>query len=296
MMRNDFAIPYREKIEAELSHSLEQMGEKGPLRDACEYALQGGGKRFRPLLTLLIADAIGSSLEVMPAALSVEYFHTASLIADDLPCMDNDSVRRSRPSLHTAFGESTAILASYTLIAAGYRGIYQNGKEMEKSASFRGRAPWASLYCLEAASRCGGLQGATQGQFLDLNPPKITLSLVDQIIYQKTVTLFEIAFLFGWCFGGGSLEKLELVKKCALHLGRAFQIQDDLIDFDKDQHRSISINLGVVCGKEAALEIFQKELKALEAMLRELQLWTPPFRGILAWFEETLCESGRLFP
>lgn len=288
MSLSQLGAPYRERIEAELFSSLEERGEKTVLRDACEYALQGGGKRLRPLLTLFVAEAIGANLNVMPAALSVEYFHTASLIADDLPCMDNDLVRRNRPSLHAAFGESTAILASYALIAAGYRGIYQNGKEMEKNPLFRERAPWASLYCLEAASRCGGLEGATQGQFLDLNPPSCTLAVAHQIMYQKTVTLFEIALLFGWCFGGGDLEKLDRVKQCALHLGRAFQIRDDLEDFEEDRARPSSINLGVVCGVKEAREMFEEELKALEESLRELQLWTTPFRGVVAWFWTSL--------
>ena len=92
----------RKKIEEELFSFVEKMGERNTLRDACGYALTNGGKRLRPLFVLMIADALGFGLDAMPAALGVEFFHTASLIADDLPCMDDDDMRRSRPSLHKA--------------------------------------------------------------------------------------------------------------------------------------------------------------------------------------------------
>src|SRR3989344_7419672 len=125
---------YRKRVEEDLRHSIEKLGEKNGLRDACEYALTNGGKRLRPIFVLMIADAIGEGLDAMPAALGVEFFHTASLIADDLPCMDDDDTRRSRPSLHKAFGESVAILASYTLIAAGYGAIYENGRKIGRAS------------------------------------------------------------------------------------------------------------------------------------------------------------------
>ena len=110
----------RKRLEEEIRISIDQMGEKNTLRDACEYALLNGGKRLRPILVLMIAESLGAQHDVMPSALSVEFFHTASLIADDLPCMDDDHERRSRPSLHVAFGEDIAILASYALISEGY--------------------------------------------------------------------------------------------------------------------------------------------------------------------------------
>src|SRR5258707_9122846 len=100
---------YQSRFETALRLFIEQMGGKTTLRDACSYSLLSGGKRLRPLLVLMTAEAIGSC-DVMPVALSVEFFHTASLIADDLPCMDNDEMRRGVPSLHKAFGEGSAVL------------------------------------------------------------------------------------------------------------------------------------------------------------------------------------------
>src|SRR4051812_27366528 len=103
---------HRDTIEQEIAKSIMGLGEKSKLRDACEYALKSGGKRFRPLLVILVAEALGSETNVCDAALSIEFFHTASLIVDDLPCMDNEEERRSKPSLHKVYGESIAILAS----------------------------------------------------------------------------------------------------------------------------------------------------------------------------------------
>lgn len=263
---------YRTSIEAALRRSIEEMGEKSALRDACEYALLNEGKRLRPILVLMIADAIGLGAHVEPAALSVEFFHTASLIADDLPCMDNEDFRRERPSLHKVFGESIAILTSYALIAEGYGGIAKNSQN----------CPSSSLICLEAARRCAGIHGATNGQVLDLFPPDTRLETIQKIIYQKTVTLFEISFIFGWIFGGGHPEKLEEVKRCAYHLGMAFQIADDLIDlFKKDR-----INIALALGKETAVHLFDEEMDGFVSSSKKLGLWGPQFQQIRDWLTQ----------
>lgn len=273
-----FIEKYQQLVEKELLRSIEEMGEKNQLRDACEYALMAGGKRLRPLLVLMIGDALGYGHDVMPAALSVEFFHTASLIADDLPCMDNDEMRRNRPSLHKAFGETVAVLASYTLIAAGYGGIHLNARKMRSP-----QADHVAVLCLEAATRCAGIRGATNGQFLDLYPPDSKLETIRKIIYQKTVTLFEVAFVFGWLFGGGRVELLDSVQKCAYHLGLAFQIADDLDDFSQDASQECEINIAAVCGKDKALEFFEEEMAGFEECLKVLGLWTEEFKGVAGW-------------
>lgn len=264
---------HRLRVEAELSSFIERMGEKNGLRDACEYALMNGGKRLRPILVLMIAEALGRGFDAMPVALSVEFFHTASLIADDLPCMDNDDVRRNRPSLHKAFGESVALLASYALIAEGYGGIYRNGQNAKEAVPL----------CLEAATRCAGIRGATNGQFLDLYPPDARLETIQKIIYQKTVTLFEISFVFGWLFGGGDAASLKRVQKCAYHLGMAFQIADDLLDDLQDAAQQSSINIAAACGQKQAAALFEEEMNAFSASLKELGLWTESFQEVVEW-------------
>lgn len=261
---------YHSEIEQKLRAFVTQMGEKNPLRDACEYALLNGGKRLRPILVLLIAESLGNRFDVMPAALSVEFFHTASLIADDLPCMDNDNERRKRPSLHIAFSEDVAILASYALIAEGYGGIYKNASER----------PNLAVLCLEAATRCAGLNGATNGQFLDLYPPNSDLDTIKKIIYQKTVTLFEISFVFGWLLGGGDPKLLETVKTCAYHLGMAFQTADDLLDDVQDEEQKNSVNIVNAIGHDRALQFFEEEVDLFIRDLEALGLWNEGFKRV----------------
>jgi geranylgeranyl diphosphate synthase type II len=266
------------RFEKSLNRFIEDMGDKTALRDACSYSLLNGGKRLRPLLVLMIAEALGD-LDVMPSAIGVECFHTASLIADDLPCMDNDEMRRGVPSLHKAFGESIALLASYTLIASGYGSLYENAKAMKQNPKFANEADKRAVLCLEAATRCAGLQGATQGQFLDLFPPNLSLETLRDTLYKKTVTLFEISFLFGWLFGGGDIDKISLMQKCAYHLGMAFQIVDDLEDDAQDASKGS--NIAVVLGREKAISCFEEEIASLEKALKEAGLWTPSFQRLV---------------
>lgn len=273
---------FKARIEVGIAHAVEKMGEKNRLRDACEYALTNGGKRLRPLIVLMVAEALGQSLEVLPAALSVEFFHTASLIADDLPCMDNDDMRRGRFSLHKAFSEDVAILASYTLIAAGYGGIAENGRKMEAHPEFASQAGKVVTFCLNAATQYAGMR-ATHGQFLDLYPTDESLATFKKIVEMKTSALFEVSFLFGWLFGGGSLDAVEEIKRCGAHLGMAFQVADDLDDEDQKGMR--------FCGREEALALFEQEIFSFRKALKNLGLWTPSFQELFF-----LLDSGKRLP
>ncbi len=267
----------KKQFEKALSSFIEKMGSKSLLRDACEYALMSGGKRLRPLLVLMISESL-KGYDVNDAAIGVECFHTASLIVDDLPCMDNDAFRRGKPALHKVFGESTSLLASYTLMSSGYGCIYENAKKMKLYPEWQSEADFRAILCLEAATRCAGLQGATSGQFLDLFPPEPSWEAIQEMIYKKTVTLFEICFLFGWLFGGGDLALIPHLKKCAYHLGMAFQMADDLED--EAQDKKSSLNIVNVLGKKEAILLSQKEISLLKETLTHLNLWTKPFQKV----------------
>lgn len=269
----------RDKIEKEIAKSILSLGEKNKLRDACEYALLSGGKRLRPIIVMMVADALGFGLDVAPAAIAVEFLHTASLVADDLPCMDNDDERREKPSVHKAYGESVALLASYSLIFAGYEKIHENAEAMKLAdPPFCSFAEQACCLALQQSSRLAGILGATSGQFLDLYPPNKNLETVRDVLYKKTVTLFEISFVFGWVFGGGRVCHLDAVKKAAYHFGMAFQIADDLGDLAQDEKQQHEINIAKVLGKHRALELFQKEIASFHELLAELNLETPSFK------------------
>lgn len=269
---------YHERIERELEKALSEMGSKTALRDACEYALKSGGKRLRPLFVLMISNALDNGLDAIQAALSVEFFHTSSLIADDLPCMDNDDERRNRASLHKAFEESIALLASYTFIASGYEGIYKNGRVMKSDPRFADRADEATILSLEIATRCAGILGATGGQYLDLFPPDKSLETIRKIIEQKTVTLFQISFAFGWLFGGGDPKLLKEVESVAYHLGMAYQIGDDLQDQAQDGIHCCEINIAAALGVEKSQELFASEMESFVEGLKRLGLWNEEFK------------------
>jgi geranylgeranyl diphosphate synthase type II len=214
----------------------------------------------------------------MEAALATEFFHTASLIADDLPCMDDDSMRRSRPSLHVAFGEGVALLASYGLIAEGFGKIEKNGRAMKgEREPFSSKALEATSIALEYASRFSGMQGASLGQFFDLYRKHEGLSELEEMIYLKTITLFEGAFVLGWLFGGGEFSHVQSVEKLALHFGMAFQIRDDLKDFEPDLQKGSSSNYAVALGKEAAQKRLEREVEAFSKTLKLLSIESPEF-------------------
>lgn len=254
--------PYQQAVEKALLNHIPSKGTQ--LQQAIHYALTQGGKRLRPALVLMVAKALNPSRDVMKAALATEYFHTASLLADDLPCMDDDTTRRGKPSTHILYGESVAILASYALIAAGYQAIVENARALNIDP--------IGLLAIENVSKNAGIQGAAGGQYLDLYPPQINEATYIETAKKKTVALFEICFVLGWLFGGGASEKLPLVEKAAYHYGLAFQMADDFDDAKEDTVGERTMNAISIYGFELAEVKFHEELKNYLACLKELNI------------------------
>lgn len=278
--------PYQKELNTKLSSAISLLGPVTPLREACEYALKNGGKRFRPILVLLIAKALNSVSDVSQAALAVEFFHTASLVADDLPCMDDDAIRRDHPALHKVYGEATALLVSYALIAAGYEFLAKNAETLRRSnAPYRVNSDRICVLALENSTYNTGLLGATGGQFLDINPPDMKIDNLKEIIRMKTVSLFETSFVLGWLYGGGDLDKLELVKRAAYHFGMAFQIADDFGDVEQDARNGRPVNLVAACGFENAQALFQDELRDFMLVMDKLNLDIPELRNMCVLLE-----------
>jgi geranylgeranyl diphosphate synthase type II len=267
---------YKLLIEAKLEEDLQrEFGPKNKLKEACAYALLNDGKRFRPSIVMMVAKALNYEGDISDAAVAVEYFHTASLIADDLPCMDDDDFRRNKPSLHKAFNESVALLASYALIAQGYKSILNSYQKATLPSNILTTA-------LELATKNTGILGATGGQFLDLFPPDSSKGALLDILNKKTVTLFEIAFGFGWIFGGGDINRLEDIKKLAYHFGMAFQIADDLDDLQQDKKQQELVNLALVIGVDKAKDIFLKEKEEALLLAKDLAIDSPEFLAMLS--------------
>lgn len=260
-MTNIFSS-YQQVVENALIENIPEKGSK--LQEAIHYAVTQGGKRLRPALVMMVAKALDPSRDVIKAALSSEYFHTASLLADDLPCMDDDVSRRGKPSTHILYGESVAILASYALIAEGYRSIVENARALNEDK--------IGMLAIDNVSFNAGIRGAALGQYLDLYPPKIDEATYIEAASKKTVALFEICFVLGWLFGGGAIEKLDLVKKAAYHYGMAFQMADDFDDAKEDTALERTMNAVSIYGFDEATRKLHEELESYLMCLRELKI------------------------
>ncbi|REJ78942.1 MAG: polyprenyl synthetase family protein [Acidobacteria bacterium] len=201
--------------------------------DALEYALFPGGKRFRPVLTLLGAElAGGNAEEMLPAAAAVEFIHTSSLIFDDLPCMDNASERRKKPSLHEEFGEGLAVLVGLGLLNASYPLVFVN----------HAGSPEKAIQAHGEIVECIGAGGMVGGQSVDLalvNGDDITfggdLTDGESIRNLKTSALMRLALRTGAILAGATYIELAALSRFAELLGDAYQLSDDLIDLEEDE-------------------------------------------------------------
>lgn len=197
------------------------------LIDAFEYALSGG-KRFRPLLTILTARVFKQDLQyVLPYACGIEFLHTYSLIHDDLPAMDNASKRRGRPSLHKAFDEATAILTGDALLTEAFElAIYHKPPHQETSS------------LIKLLVQAAGGRGMISGQMMDLQTinDKHDLDL-EQLYNLKTGAVISACVIGAALLSGAQESSLVVFKDFAQKLGIAFQIADDLEDFEQDSFK-----------------------------------------------------------
>ncbi len=201
--------------------------EYGILFQSMEYSLRNGGKRVRPLLTLLFCDACGGNVKsALPMAEAVEYIHTYSLIHDDLPCMDNDDYRRGKPSNHKVYGDATALLAGDGLLTAAFERIATCSNAGLYSAD-------VAVKAISELSVYAGARGMIGGQVIDIqneNKPDIsfeTLRLLDNL---KTGALIEAACALGCIAAGADDNAIYSAKSFASKIGLAFQIKDDILD------------------------------------------------------------------
>lgn len=196
----------------------------GTIYDAMNYSLMAGGKRIRPVLTLETCRMCGGDVDAaLPFACAVEMIHTYSLIHDDLPCMDDDDLRRGKPTNHKVYGEATAVLAGDALLTAAF----------EMMAEHRGGLDSARvLEAMDCLSHAAGAAGMIGGQVLDMAGEERPLSLEELELMQslKTGALISAAAEMGCILAGGSDEQRQAVKTYAQCIGRAFQVRDDMLD------------------------------------------------------------------
>ena len=215
---------YKEKIEAALDacfQTAKDLPQSG-LAEAMRYSLLAGGKRIRPTLVLEFCRISGGDVDAaMPVACAIEMLHTYSLIHDDLPCMDNDELRRGKPTNHVVYGECTATLAGDALQAEAFGTILRSALPPERRAA-----------CAEILASAVGLDGMCGGQYLDMlwEGRRLTEQELTEINSRKTGALLTAACQMGVAAAGGSERMLESAGHFGAAIGLAFQIRDDVLD------------------------------------------------------------------
>ncbi len=276
----------REQIDAALRRYVE-FGSSCParLREAIRYSLLAPGKRLRPQLVLLAAGACGTETEqALPAAVAVEMVHAYSLVHDDLPAMDNDDLRRGRPTCHKQFGEATAILVGDALLTRAFEIL---ASEV--------RPPTAAARCCAELAQAAGATALVGGQADDLDAQFGNLSRdqLESIHRRKTGALFRVSLRLGAIVAEASPEQLQALDLFGGHLGLAFQVVDDLLDvsgsegdvgkrLDKDNQQGKATDpavLGEADSRELAGQLIDQAGEAIAifgesaSALRELALF-----------------------
>ena len=237
---------YRDLVNRNLSprlHSLGPMPDK--LEEAMRYSLEAGGKRLRPVLLLASCEmAGGSAEEAMPFACALEMIHTYSLIHDDLPALDNDDLRRGRPTSHMVYGEAGAILAGDGLLNCAAELMARSAAERKDALGAR------AMFCI---LRHAGVSGMIGGQSVDVSsedqePTEETLTYTHS---HKTADLIEAAVEAGLILAGAGTEAIEDGRCFGYHFGMAFQMTDDLLDVIGDPEKM---------GKRTGLDAEQKKM------------------------------------
>ncbi len=261
----------RDRVEIALDAS---MGPERPesLRDAMRYSLLAGGKRLRPILCLAACELVGGSSELaMPTAVALEMIHTMSLIHDDLPAMDNDDLRRGRPTNHKVYGDAMAILAGDAMLSRAFEMVAVRSANVPADRLLRVVGELALV---------SGAPGLVGGQVVDLESEgqAVDLQTLEYIHLHKTAALLRACVVTGALIGGASDDQLEAMRTYANGIGLAFQIIDDILDVtassevlgktagkdllaDKTTYPKL---LGLDASREKALQLVRESKAALE--------------------------------
>lgn len=255
------AKEYKNLVDLKLSEFFNPSGlSYDGLLESMHYSLTAGGKRIRPTLVLEFCRISGGDIEkALPVACAIEMLHTYSLIHDDLPCMDNDDLRRGKPTNHVVYGECTATLAGDALQAESFGTIARSELPAENK-----------IACVEILADAVGSDGMCAGQYLDMvgESKQLTEDELDDINSRKTGALLIAACRMGVAAAGGSGEMLEAAAHYGACVGAAFQIRDDILDVistseelgkpvgsDAQEHKNTYMAL---LGEERCMEMVEK--------------------------------------
>jgi len=214
----------------------------GPVGDAIRYSLEGGGKRLRAVLFLAAYRAAGGTGDASELAAAIEVVHAYSLVHDDLPCMDDDAMRRGRPTVHRVYGVGVATAAGLAMVPLAARAAARGARAM-------GLAPAVVTRIVEELMRASGAGGMVGGQLLDLEGEgrTHTLAELERIHRAKTGALIAAAVTLGGLAAGTTPERMGALERFGIRVGLAFQIADDVLDVT-----ATTDELGKTAGKDAA--------------------------------------------
>lgn len=263
---------YIRMINAALEDSLEKCGDN-VVSEAMKYSVRNGGKRIRPLLLLEFCRLCGGDVEsALPFACAVEMIHTYSLIHDDLPCMDNDDMRRGKPSCHIKFKEHFALLAGDSLLTYAFSSVL--------SSSAAKKDPEMTLEALSVLAEGAGNGGMIGGQVIDLESEGIQISseTLEKMDRLKTGALIKASCVMGVIAAHGTDESKKAAATFAEKLGQAFQVVDDILDVigneetlgkpigsDAESEKSTYVSLlGLEMSQIFAKKLTDEALKSLE--------------------------------
>lgn len=257
---------YVEMLEEALSRYLPGGDElQQELFSSMEYSLLSGGKRIRPVLVLEFCRLCGGSLTAaLPFACAIEMIHTYSLIHDDLPCMDDDELRRGRPTNHRVYGEATALLAGDALLTLAFETVLS-------PQTIRTAGSLKTATAAGVLARAAGATGMVGGQIIDLasEGKKIPLSTLHAMDERKTGALIVAAAEMGCVIGGADNRRIAAAREYAKNLGLAFQIVDDILDVTGDS-TLLGKNTGVDSLSEKSTYVSLMGLDGAKKSVREL--------------------------
>ena len=281
---------YITMINSALEKALEKCGDN-VVSEAMKYSVRNGGKRIRPILVLEFCRMCGGNVEdALPFACAVEMIHTYSLIHDDLPCMDNDDMRRGQPSCHIKFKEHFALLAGDSLLTYAFSSVLssENAK----------KHPEKTLRALSVLAEEAGNKGMIGGQVIDLESEgkEINSETLEKMDNLKTGALIRASAVMGVIAAGGSDEQIEAAGSFALKLGHAFQVIDDILDVvgteeslgkpvgsDAESEKSTYVSLlGLEMSQIYAKKLTDEALSSLEFFGEEAEFMTELSKKLLS--------------
>jgi geranylgeranyl diphosphate synthase type II len=276
MMKNSVSLALQEIEEALPVYFQALEGNTDPvLLDAMKYAVNGGGKRVRPVLMLFAADAADIPRKrILPLACALECIHNYSLIHDDLPCMDNDDLRRGRPTVHKVYGEAIAMLAGDALLNLGH--------EILLEACIKDSALVPAAYAISRAAGVRGMVGGQSAEFTIRNPDKKELIHIDTL---KTGALIQAAVTVPYIAANSPY--LHDIERLGLAIGFVFQLVDDLLDFRAGGDKG-KTTFPSLYGEEDTLEEIAKQNRICQSIFDKLSTASAGRLENLREYTETL--------